>query len=237
MSAQIQESFVAPFNWCDGRCERCPLARECPLNRRIAQRRWVHTARGEDPDDMRVVLADMATDLERIARDLLEAAEEEGIDLDAPLPVLPTSLDSVRLQRAATAMITALDSGIRPPEQPKPEVKRAIEEVMEIGICLSRKSGRIGGQLADERDESWEMDIVPNLLLVERLRARLDEVLVELGGGLLEEGAAAAVRGALATMDRVLRPLIEGVDAEARAKLEEMIAAGAAPSPFCVVES
>ena len=53
---------------------------------------------------------------------------------------------------------------------PKPEVKRAIEEVMEIGICLSRKSGRIGGQLADERDESWEMDIVPNLLLVERLR-------------------------------------------------------------------
>lgn len=231
------ETFVAPFNWCDGRCERCPLSGECPLNRRIAQRRWVHTARGEDPDDIKVVLADAATDLAQILSNLREAAEEEGVDLDAPLPARPTSLDSVRLQRAATSLITTLNSGIRPPEQPAPQVTGAIEEVMAICLTLCRKSARIGGQLADERDESWAMDIVPNLLLVERLRARLDEVLAGLGGGLLEEDASAAVRGALATMDRILRPLIEGVDAEARASLEEMIAAGAAPSPFCVVES
>jgi hypothetical protein len=230
------EPFVAPFNWCDGRCERCPLSRECPLNRRIEQRRWVHTARGKDPDDMKVVLADMATDLAQILSNLRDAAEEEGVDLDAPMPALPTSLDSVRLQRAATTLITTLDSGIRPPEQPAPEVTAVVKEAMAISLNLRMKSARIGGQLADERDESWAMDIVPNLLLVERQRARLDEVLAELGG-LLEEDASATIRGALATMDRVLRPLIEGVDAEARAKLEEMIAAGAAPSPFCVVES
>ena len=57
------EMFSTPFNWCDRRCERCLLADQCPLYLRDRQRRWVHEARGEDPDAMSVIMSDVEDEL------------------------------------------------------------------------------------------------------------------------------------------------------------------------------
>jgi hypothetical protein len=235
MDATDNEAFGAPFNWCDRRCERCPLSGGCPLYRRTEQRRWVHEARGEDPDDMRVVLADVEEELTRTLRMLREIAEEEGVDPDAPAPAPPTALDSVRLHKAWLALIRALNDGLQAAGRAAPAQARAAEEAIALGTILTMKSARLGGYLAGGRDEAWAMDAVPNLLLMERLRARLDEVLAE-AGELLEEDAQATLRRALAQIDRILRPLIDSAGAEPRALLERLIARRAAPSPFCVVE-
>ena len=111
------------------------------------------------------------------------------------------------------------------------------EEFQSIGLVLTSKAARIGGYLAERREETWAFDVVPNLLLVERLRASLDRIVEEVTGELLDEGALAAIRRALHDMDRVLLPLIKRVGETPRALLEGLIARHAAPSPFCVGES
>src|SRR5687768_7286215 len=101
----LRDVFSAPFNWCDRRCERCPLAGECPIQRRELQRRWVHEARGRDPDDPAVIAEDMQETLESTVRMVEEIAAEEGIDLTAPLPARPIVLDARRLERASVTVV------------------------------------------------------------------------------------------------------------------------------------
>jgi hypothetical protein len=57
-SPTLLDVFSAPFNWCDRKCERCPVAPECPVHRRELQNRWVRTARGVNPDDLQVAIED-----------------------------------------------------------------------------------------------------------------------------------------------------------------------------------
>jgi len=78
MSSTIE--LAAPHNWCDRRCERCPLSTSCPI------------PGGADHEPEEIL---------RDAVDLLEAiCRERGIDPTAPPPPPPESIDARVLREA-----------------------------------------------------------------------------------------------------------------------------------------
>jgi hypothetical protein len=83
---------LLPFNWCDRRCELCPLATTCPIP-------------AQTPDDESIdgVLACFDDNIERLTADLAA----EGISLD---DFEPSSDEYRRLDDAALALIAAVPS-------------------------------------------------------------------------------------------------------------------------------
>lgn len=225
----LRDVFSAPFNWCDRRCERCPIAGECPVYRREQQLRWVHSARGLDPDDPELVLADMHQSIETTLRMVQEIAEAEGVDLDEPLPPRPTLLAARRLERTAMTLVRCVAEASRAGDV---EVREATAELRSLATTVATKSSRIACHLENEAElpdeEVWAFDAAPNLLLLDRLKAAMVDELARLAGGSGIDAAA----GALAELDRNLDPLIRQVGDHARTVLAALEARGAAPSPF-----
>jgi hypothetical protein len=243
-------AFVSPDNWCDRICERCPLAKGCLVYRRDQQRRWVHEARREDPNDWKVVMADVADDLRRALEIAQEIAEKDGIDLDAPLPERPIPLAAARLRKASQLLATSLDDalaestprGARGAEQDTPG-DPSFASARSICLTIAMKAARIGGMLGahDEGDpvseEMWDVDAVPNLILLELLRVRFDRVVAEIRARHPHAEAWPRVARARADLDRVLAPMSLAIRPAEREMLEALVASGAAPSPFCMVDS
>jgi hypothetical protein len=227
----LADAFSAPFNWCDGRCERCPLTLDCPVQRRLEQKRWVHEARGENGDGVDVILNDVADDMASAIEVLRTVADEQGIDLSVPLRHAPIVLDEVRLRNAGVELSVALHALVHSPEYTKHS--RAVDDAVSSGITLTSKAARIGAYLAAPSADTWGIDAVPNLLLVERVRARLTDALCHLDYEDFDKPTLATIRKALGDINRVLDPLIVGVGSAPRAILEALTARGAAPSPFC----
>lgn len=69
------------FNYCDYRCERCEDANDCMLYKQERASRFKHVLKGEDPDDMKVVMQDVGENLCDAFAKIRQFAEEEGIDL------------------------------------------------------------------------------------------------------------------------------------------------------------
>lgn len=196
--------------------------------RRELQRRWVHEARGRDPDDPAVWREDMAQDLTNVLRMLGECAAEEGIDLDAPLPPRVPVLDAERLRRVSLGLATSL---AEPPGEPDPETVAAFLELKSLALTLAMKCARIAGYLSDwgADDEQWARDGAPNLLLLERLKRQFRTGLARLPDPPPPEHA---VSRALSDLDRILDPLIAEFAEPLRALMTALEARGAAPSPF-----
>jgi len=95
------------------------------------------------------------------------------------------------------------------------------------------KIARVAGYAEEgwqDRDV-WELDAVPNLLLIERVKTDLRPA--------LERAQPSAPAGhsaldALDALDPLLAPLFAQVSDAARAALAALAARGEAPSPFCV---
>ncbi len=236
-SGSLLQTFSTPFNWCDRRCERCPLADECTVNRREQQRRWVHEARGEDPDSLAVALSDVKDELARALVMAREIAIEKGPDPDAPLPPMPISLDEVKLQRAGLELAVALRAALDAQHAGLATTLPAaiVDDAMTASATLGAKCARIVSYLAERHGDTWTADAVPNLLLMERLRVQLDDALTSIEAGLgalrLEE-----VRAAKRDLDRILDPLFASIHPGLRRLLEGLVARGAAPSPFSILE-
>jgi hypothetical protein len=224
----LRDVFSAPFNWCDRRCERCPLEDTCPLARRERQLQWVHEARGEDPDDPAVIMVDASQMLGFTLRLVLEIAEEEGIDLNAPLPKRPAVLAAKRLEQAGMTLVRNAS-----------ELWKAAEaagcdcaELRFSATKLAAKAARIASYLEDPEDEDiWVADAAPNLLLIDRVKRQFADELARVspdaGSGVVER-----VTRALAELERILDPLIRDFGDGARAMLAALEARGSAPSPF-----
>src|SRR5216684_2756109 len=153
----LAEIFSAPFNWCDRRCERCPLSRDCLVWRAESQRRWVHAAHGGDPDDWDVVVEDVAEDMRAALGNVLDIAAAEGIDLGTPLPPAPIVLDAVKLRRAGTVLATSIaELG----DSVAPAAKR--DELVRSATVLGLKATRIASYLSDAHArDAWDADAVP----------------------------------------------------------------------------
>jgi hypothetical protein len=80
------ERFIAGiYNYCDRWCERCRFTDRCQVFER-EQKQWErHLLRGEDPDDPKVFMQEMADSLGEAMAMLEEMAEEAGVDLEAEM--------------------------------------------------------------------------------------------------------------------------------------------------------
>ncbi len=53
------------FEWCDRRCQRCPLSARCVLIRRLRQIAFLHDAAAEDLHGWEPVLGELWSSLDR----------------------------------------------------------------------------------------------------------------------------------------------------------------------------
>ena len=227
----IGDAFSTPFNWCDSRCQHCPLMLECPLCRKLEQKRWVHEARGENWDDPGVVMQDISQELASVMETIRLLAIQQGIDLAAPLPRPLIALDEVRLRKAGLELSVALAALTQSPEYTKQS--QAIDDAVAAGITLTLKAARIGAYLADRSSDIWNVDAVPNLLLVERVLTQLTNALSQIDDEGFDKPTLEAIRKATSNINRTLSPLIVAIGRPPRLLLEALVARGAAPSPFC----
>lgn len=230
------ERFADVHSWCDRRCERCPLATgRCAVARREAQRRWVRTARGEDPDDPAIQFADVLLELERAAQLVERAAREQGIDpSEPPEPEPVVSLTARRLQKLGQSFASAVRKSVdRLPDVSEPDAREVAHEALLVATKCARLVGYfdpLGAPCID--DDCFEYDAAPNLLLFEELERRLKERIP----ALFPDELARALSARLAEVSALVEPLRAGVSDEARAELAAMIERGEAPSPFLVRE-
>jgi hypothetical protein len=231
VSTTLTEAFSAPFNWCDRHCERCLLAPDCPVHCVSEQQRYAHEMRGENADEVHIAIRDIAGDIVNALEMLRTAASEEAFELSTPLPQPPIVLDQVRLHNAGlelTAAVRALaPSPVSANESP------VVEVAMAAAIILTTKVARIGAYLTIPESDAWEIDAVPNLLLIERVRSQLTDALLRLDDEGFDPSSLAKTRKTLGEINRILDPLIAKVGNEPRALMEALTARSAAPSPFC----
>lgn len=183
----------APFNWCDRICERCPLSDECPIPGRLAGVRGVP----------------IVAVIRKIAVERAEAARAEILPADpppAPWPAQPS--DAVRLVEASLRYAYALR-----------DLAARDREIMRLSILLHAKIARI----ADDDESLWELDTVPNLLLIERT---LDDL----------RAACGPVPASIAAHEALLRawlaPLFARISHLDRSSVCVLASSGRAPSPF-----
>ena len=79
----MEDRFIPGiFNYCDRWCERCRFGDRCRVHQEEQKRLERHLLRGEDPDDPRVVMADVSESFGETLGMLQEMADEMGLDLD-----------------------------------------------------------------------------------------------------------------------------------------------------------
>lgn len=228
----------APFNWCDRQCERCPLEPDCALARRERGTRWAHEQRGEDPDAPEVFWADMQRELELTERLIREAAEAEGVDLDAPLTPEPRSLLAERLARSGTDCSVALHALLRQLDANVPSRSQSASTLQNARSLFGMKAARVASHLSPDGSTGASPfaaeDCHANLLLLEYLLPQVTEALNALGLPPDRRKTVPTVAEALDGLSALLRPLLADIPAQAREELRNLVASGVAPSPFCV---
>jgi hypothetical protein len=215
----IRNTFDAPYNWCDSRCQRCALQDTCAIARHDDRRRKRRTARDEDPDALPAVMEDVFADL-RDACGMLEQLTSKRAP--EPSPPRPLSLGKKQLERATLQLarcVVRLDgSG---------ELAPALgAECLHLCTLLAGKSARVSSYIGSGDAGVWDFDAVPNLLLIELTLARLRQ-----GLGQLDD---APTRAALTDVERLLAPLLASIGLAARAQMAALVRAGRAPSPFLI---
>lgn len=145
---------------------------------------------------------------------------EQGISLDDLPPPPPPGIDARLLNEAARAYaVAAHELGLE-----------------SEGVVVAGKVARIASYLDGGDDHgAWDEDAVPNLLLIEKVLADVDDELERHGARASREVVARLEeRGRL--LRGLLAPLMERIPLLARQILAAMVAAGYAPSPFLRVK-
>ncbi|HKP55273.1 MAG TPA: hypothetical protein VJV78_01055 [Polyangiales bacterium] len=226
-------AWSAPHNWCDRRCERCPIASGCAVHLACSRRRAEHEARGEDPDSSEAMVQDILQSLESAVRTLQQAACEAGVDVHEQLPQPPVALDAVRAHRAGLQVARALTQLRVPVDLASEALADAADETLALWSLLVAKAARVLSYTEEFDPDVWAQDAEPNLLLMEQVRSGFSRHLERLQRELPEGCIPDEVREGVEAFDRLLSPLFDGVSRGARRCLEALIAHGVAPSPFC----
>lgn len=214
----------APYNWCDGRCDRCPLAVRCPVrNFDCDGLLGIGAApRIDDPEEKRAFALAAAH----------AVAAREALEVDPRRkPERTESPTAARLRSACRdfgfaviALRDALaDLGL----------DKQVGELRADAMLVAVKGGRVAGYLSDLgalEDEAALMDGVPNLLLIERLVADIDRRLEDRDAA--PRACRSAYRQARDELLALLRPLLRALPARYRDEIRSRVMAGCAPSPF-----
>lgn len=208
----------APYNWCDGRCERCPLAARCPVRRFELEELRAADTRGGEPGP---IGASQGLDA------AVELVDDPG---GPPHPLEPESPEAARLRHACreyTAAVFALRDALA-----RTEPDRDVDELGADAMLVAGKGGRVAGYLSAAGELTGQaalMDGVPNLLLVERVMAEVDESVADRSH---MPDVGSAYRVARDQLRQVLMPHLRAVPERHREELGLRVASGSAPSPF-----
>jgi len=218
------DPLASPYNFCDRRCERCPLTGSCAVAVRERRRDWALRARGIDPDDPEVVTAEMASEL-----DLAVAIiEDEGFTSD-PGPPPPEPIELARASRRSRAWAMTM-SVLAKQVRGAGEGARALELEL-LSILLGPKVIRVlaGGE------EAFEVDGAPTLLVIEKLIEHIEATLREVESVLGPHGDLVLERQQRAELLALVVHRRSDVPPGLRDRMGALIASQRAPSPFCVV--
>lgn len=229
-------AWSTPHNWCDRRCERCPVALDCGVNLACIRRRAEREARGDDPDSSEAMVEDVLESLESAVRQLEPLAGEAGIDVHQRLPQPPVVLDAVRVQRAGDQVVRALMRLRVPDDLASERLADAADEIIALWSLLVVKAARVFSYTAEFDPDVWAQDAEPNLLLMQHVRGGLSRVLEQLQPELPVGSIRDEVQAGVADFDRLLSPLFDGVSRAARRRIEVSTHHGVAPSPFCTTQ-
>ena len=221
MGPLMNERSVRPWNWCDRRCERCPLSLECSVNIRVEEQRREAEERGADPDDPNEVMAMVAESFREAMQMLTQALPEEELE-DEPVPERESSseLYQAGLRYCRAVEMLGCEDGL-------------MSEARLISMILMGKTARLIDQLPLRRDALAREDTVLTLLLIDHLE-RQAAALVMAAAAEWNMGRMFGFRRARRDLRRELDVHLESIERNERAWVERMIALGRAPSPFCL---
>lgn len=208
----------APYNWCDARCDRCPLAASCPVNNIDDPRRRAADS-GRDPEVDRAVALATAHAL----------SAREGLAVDESSARAPEPAAAVRLRNLCRAYAFAVLAVREALAAERSDL--ASDHLRADAMLVAVKGSRVACQLsrAGGLHEAALMDGAPNLLLIERLVAAID---ARVPAELDRPGCAAAYSSARDDLRRALQPLLRALPSRFREELQLRMLTGSAPSPF-----
>ncbi len=226
-----------PYNWCDRRCERCVLARECPAHMMSERDRRAEIAAGRDPDSLESICSQVERQLSAAVEMLEDECRERGID-PTMIQGWERNAPCEKLNEQATEYVIAfvdLIDMLRGDPRSQAALMVTPEDLDEIsghGYLIAGKLGRLASYLSERGRLDGEVVVIdgaPNLLLVERLMSEVDE---RLQVRRLPRRASAYVAARAAVM-RLVQPLLAAIPTASHAQVARLVRLGRAPSPFC----
>ncbi len=139
---------IPPYNYCDYRCEECEHSGNCKVYQQEQEMRLMHRLKGEDPDDMKVVMEDVAASMKEAMDMLHDQAEEMGIDLDeisdedAQMPPDPEVFPLYRRSYNFTLKAHELLTRLRGVRTASPDLKEEIGNLSWHHTIVSAKLAR-----------------------------------------------------------------------------------------------
>jgi hypothetical protein len=218
----MHEPSARPWNWCDRRCERCPLAFDCAVNLRVEERKREAVKNGLDPDDPNVVMS-MVRESFREAIEILKAEVP-----DTEREPEPRSSEGSELYEAGLRYLKAIDSVCE--DATDAELGLASEARL-IGMILVGKTARLLDGLPIARDSIMREDTVLTLLLIGHLERQAAAMVMAIGAE--RTSRLFGYQRARRDLRRLLDVHLSGIERGEREAVERMTAAGRAPSPFC----
>jgi hypothetical protein len=225
-----------PSDWCDSRCERCPMLPGCAIGQTMARRRAAQ-ARGEGdaPEDWRAIVEDLERSCEQSLELLAEACEREGIELagphsEQPKPAILEAAQRLGDELAASAMVLAdfaLAAGA-------PHDDEDLAMLIAGSALVAVKTTRIAWDSADEpraddqRPQSWAAIV----LLIEHTSQRVLDAASRLARS-TPPAVWTRFDAARREHEQLWLPWLAHVSEEARVTVAALVNAGHAPSPFC----
>jgi hypothetical protein len=222
----MDEQSLRPWDWCDRRCERCPLALECAVNLRVEEQKREAARRGFDPDDPNVT---MTMVMESFREAFVRLAAESGTpedDGEEELEAVRTSElyeAGLRYARAVEEVCSVVEG----------RDLALVDEARLIGMILVGKTARLIDRLPLRRDSFTRDDVVLTLMLISHLEKQAAALVMALGAE-WKVSQLFGFRRARRELRRLLDVHLEGIRRSERDFVERMVAAGRAPSPFCI---
>jgi hypothetical protein len=223
----MEHIITTPWNWCDRRCERCPIGVDCKQYSMELEEDERARARGLDPRDPNVAMKIAAENLHRALELAERAAAQRGIRLDdGDVPSERESKEGRDFAAAGHAYAVAAREATKNREQ-----TALVAEAVGVALIVGAKTARLTHGLPPRRDDGDFGHTAFTLLLI--------DALLRQSRNLLSACSVDVTSGALGHAYQHLRESLERylafVDAEDCRRLAELIDAGEAPSPFCVI--
>ena len=205
-----------PYNWCDGRCARCPLVERCPVG---------ETLISGDPEESRAAALAAAHALNACHADAFDIDEDASMDIDLP----PEPPAAARLRQACRdygmSLLAAHDVLAAGAGDP------ALSELRGDAMLVTVKGARVASYLSPDGtldDDAAIRDGMPNLLLIDRIMNAVDRRIAASS----PLPASASFLAARDDLRAQLAPLLRTVPSPVRDELYARTLARAAPSPF-----